>query len=918
MAEETRRSSNSLGFEIPTNPLDEFDNVTYNIKLYMIPPTEDITESKTDDTEGDARSDNGGEVTSRGGFLNGAYTASPEKTVVLAQTGVTGTLIDNVELMTVPSGKGGKITQKISCTIKQPGAATFFDMIVLGRRRLGIPPLSGRGVDGAPFFFEINFQGYRESGDGFESDDGGQIRHIAGPYRYKALLQTADFSLDSTGTTYNLTFAIADDIAYADVYYKTPTTMTTVGETISEHIEDFTKQWNHYNSNIAGDTKAEVDQVEFKLDNLVGKKTESETPTPGDVVDLPTGNSIISDEKLDRGLDSTATPVTEKNEGETIYDAPEENEGSEKEPVNPETEKIKIEVPRGTTVDTYIGMLLARNKNFTDGITRTIVEKDGKMTYDGTKTNIFDYKINARVKQVKYDEQRQGFSKLIIFEPAVFRTPSGKCFAVKDELKPTADEITRRVQSMEIKRAYEYIFTGRNDQILNIDIKYDLGINFLIPPEGQRFGSAVLNNISNFSTDPAKTGEPLTGKALAQVGNFLQDAKKFFNFFKAAKDGSIRDIARAAGFDENQIKTVIADRTSVEAQALVNSLSNRSISEAIVKELTPKGASNQSGIATESDRQRQIENSLEDYTPEASGYVYGQDVLSPETAYTDTPGLDIDVARYKIDPITTGMTQASDDLARAHGHEMTNPGTEEAYVDHMTYSGGPATNSQTLFGYMYGQKDTADILYNLDMVIRGDPWYLGEPDTGGTNYEKVPKVEDEKSSDLGVKTYGGDNFILFELRQPQYFDPFVNDEDLNSGMYPIGKQSYFITGIYRIIELVSSFDNGRFTVNVRTAKELTLDLSVIKKDEFTLDDVKNQFDATLRIKAAMEAEGHNTEDDKKRFDDPEYTQRVLDFGPGSTIEELIDSGLISSSQLAAYNAWNANKSSATQGKRGDF
>jgi hypothetical protein len=38
-------NNNFLG-EIPTNPLDQFDNVTYNIKLYLIPPDEDIKEDK--------------------------------------------------------------------------------------------------------------------------------------------------------------------------------------------------------------------------------------------------------------------------------------------------------------------------------------------------------------------------------------------------------------------------------------------------------------------------------------------------------------------------------------------------------------------------------------------------------------------------------------------------------------------------------------------------------------------------------------------------------------------------------------------------------------------------------------------------------------------------------------------------------
>jgi hypothetical protein len=232
------------------------------------------------------------------------------------------------------------------------------------------------------------------------------------------------------------------------------------------------------------------------------------------------------------------------------------------------------------------------------------------------------------------------------------------------------------------------------------------------------------------------------------------------------------------------------------------------------------------------------------------------------------------------------------------------PGVEAGTVEHETYSGGPATRGQTLFGYMYGQKDNSDILYTLDMVVRGDPWYLGKPDlTGYTNYEDEPKIKDEKSTAEYFSSYAGDNFILFELRQPMYFDPFINDEDLNEGMYPIGRQSYFITGIYRILELVSSFDNGRFTVNVRTCKELTLDLSAIEnRDDLTLDNLKEQFETTLKVKAVMDAANHNSSDDKERFNDPDYTKSLLDFGGGLTIDELAASGLISSEQIQIYKA----------------
>ena len=189
------------------------------------------------------------------------------------------------------------------------------------------------------------------------------------------------------------------------------------------------------------------------------------------------------------------------------------------------------------------------------------------------------------------------------------------------------------------------------------------------------------------------------------------------------------------------------------------------------------------------------------------------------------------------------------------------------------------------------------------MTVRGDPWYLGESDkTGGVNYNKVPDIKNEKTTGEYLNMYGGDSFILFELRQPMYFDPFINDEDLNEGMYPIGKQSYFITGIYRIIEINNMFSNGRFTVQVRTAKELTLDLSKIDKNDITLDKIKETYADTIKVRAAMDAAGHNSEDDKERFNDPDYTKSLLDFGGGLTIDELQASGLISSEQVQIYKA----------------
>ena len=870
-------NNNFLG-EIPTNPLDQFDNVTYNIKLYLIPPDEDIGSAPLEDIN--PKSDQGGQTAPRGGFLNGAFVAKPENTVVLAQTGVTGTLIDNLVITQVPSGKGFSLAKELSCTIKQPGAANFFDMIVLARRRLGIKDRLPSGEASSPFFFEINFQGYRESGDGFESDDGGQVRHIAGPYRYRCLLKDANFSLDSTGTTYDLSFAVTNDVAFSDRNFKTESTITTTGSTITEMITSFKDSYNALKKLNSGKTTDLPDLIEFNLHNLVKE-----------------GQDIIKDETLvnEQQIDAHVNTLLDDS-GETrseIVEKAKVVEGS----TNIKTEKIKIEVPAGTSIDKFIGMVLNRNKDFMNGIVRS-KEKNAQGTNtterEKTKTtNVNWYKINGLVKQTKFDETRGGYAKEIIYIPTVYKTPTEAQIADPKELNIEEDEIKARIQAMDIKRAYEYIFTGRNDQILSVDWKYNFGFNLLIPPHGGRFGNAVLNEIANFSTEPQRSDDgSLSGKDLASLGSILQDAKKLLNLFKAAKEGSIRDLAKAAGLDDAKIKEVISERTGKAATALVDALSNKQIGQAVANAILPKGSSNSAGSFTESDRQIQLDNSIgETYDPEPSGYIYGNDLLSGI-------GLDIDIEPFLSDADVKTAEDAGIDL------NSLKPNVVETMVESETSSSGPPSYSNTLFGYMYGQKDTADIMFNLDMTLRGDPWYLGEADRKGyVSFDNIPDAKTSKSTEEGLDDFGSDNFILFELRQPQHFDPFISNEDLNTGMYPPGKQSYMVTGVYRILEVENSFDNGRFTVNARCAKEFTLDLSKIKDvDSLRVSDLHDTAVEAQRLRDAKAID--LTESGDRSSYTPDFIQGALDtsnnLGLGSTAESLRDNGLISSEQ---YDAW---------------
>ena len=879
----TNEKDNGFLGKVAGNLLDQFDNPSYNAKLYLIAASEDnSTATPSDDN---SREDTGKKTISHGGFLNGANHAKPENTVILAQTGVTGILIDNIEILSVPSGQGISLSKTVSCSIRQPGAANFMDMIVLARRRLGIPGLASE----APFFLEINFQGYQESDMAYSTgsadvDAGGQIKDIAGPYRWRLELINAIIELDSTGSRYDLDFAVMDDLIFADTHYKTKSTIKTLGSTITEHVKDFEKKLNEYEKQKADSEKTgSPDKYTFNLSNLV--------PGEGGGQEIIT-NENLAENRLDTSTDKKPKDAPDKDA--TVRQDNEKKTADKSLSENEKAEQFEMTFEAGITIEKFIGELLAKNDDFVKHVTRTkgMTVENIEGEADPQQTHVNWFSINGSIKQLEFDIVGERYPREIIYQPAVYKTPvEGQLQDVK-ETKLDKQATANRIQAMEIKKAYEYIFTGRNDQILNIDLKYPLGINMLIPAKGGRFSTPLLSNITKFSSEPQSASESLDGKALAGVAAFLSDAKKFLDIFKKAKDGSISDLATAAGLNPAQIKDVLADRAGETASALVDSLSNKQIANAVASALTSKrSTSNQSGSATESDRQRLIDSSVgEEYSPEPSGYVYGADLLGGTHAFGE------------------GITQEQRDKAKKTIQEnidsqdtSNSPNISTKSEVNKEEARGPQSPSNTLFGYLYGQKTNADILLNLDMQLRGDPWYLGEVDKGFTDSEENKPVKTNKSTIDALITSGGDNFVLFELRQPMYFDPFISDEDDNVGLYATGGQSYFITGIYRIIEVINSFNGGVFTCNLRTAKELSIDLSKMdNRFDLSMEDIQNQYEEEGR--SILDRKNKETEERSTLWDNPDYVQKVATGSASTSAEDMLKNGTITSAQ---YNNWKA-------------
>ncbi|MDA8915686.1 hypothetical protein N9I01_00505 [bacterium] len=221
------------------NILDQVDNYQYNLKLYMIPPVGKPvgTQPAADQQSGsvDARLDkptNAKNASGQGGYLQNSLVASPAETVILAQTGVTGTQIDNLEIVSAVNASMGVEIAQVNFDIIQPGAADFLDQIVSAKAFLG-DQITAQDV---PIFLEINFKGYDTDID--DEDGGGVPILAAGPYRYMLKIANVTLEIDDTGSTYQFSTVPVQQLAYIDTNYRMPKKIESIGTTIEEHVKD--------------------------------------------------------------------------------------------------------------------------------------------------------------------------------------------------------------------------------------------------------------------------------------------------------------------------------------------------------------------------------------------------------------------------------------------------------------------------------------------------------------------------------------------------------------------------------------------------------------------------------------------------------------------------------------------------------
>lgn len=796
------------------NVLDQAANPTYNVKLYMTSPTSTSgTTSSSTISDGTAARTQVDAGASAGESSWSSMTRDPKNTVVLAQTGVTGTQIDNVEITTAQGPSSTVIyTSKINFDIIQPGAADFLDQLVAAKIHLGIP-ISNPDT---PLFMEIIFKGY--SSDITDEDLGGVPIEVAGPFVYALTIGKVDLEINEEGSKYSFSTVPVDASAFTDQKYTTPITLETEGSTIEEHINHFQQVVNDYTSRNC--TESDIPDL-IKID-ISGLKESGNTRYG--LRDLSiTLDSDDQAEEINRIMNPNLKDKT-REEYSTILADMKKDEG----PLDIVVARNKITARSGITIERYIQALLSMNNEFFGKLTRKVNPTDPSSTdVDKDQPFVNWFKINAGVEYLGFDYNRNVYARRSIYKPVIYAT-SGTDVQINPQenhnLSPT--QIEARLSWMNPQKAYHYIFTGLNDQILSCNLRYNAGQVLIMPPSGGVTGdiSTVLaKNFTSETTVNSDVSHVASAAAALQVTEKKKANKILDKILGNASEVDIRSIANILKFNSVQIADAVTNRNGLNAQVLKDVLANKVLAQSILDVQLQQSKRN-----TSSDSFTNPDGTP--YTPATSGYTYSEDLLQGFTERLSTE-VRLEAARAEA-----SLARAAAAAAANAGPQQPSPPDTDAVnpqisqqnnanrVEDATYDGTPRN---TLFGYITQQHTEASFLIEIDLEIKGDPWYLGPPaDDMITATTPGSDLVNTLSEDY-ANFVGNDVFVMFDLQSPRRYDFDVSDEDNNTGYWAQHGTAYFISGVYRVIGVVHTLSGGMFSQKINMKKETPVKTSQI-------------------------------------------------------------------------------------------
>lgn len=715
--------------------------------------------------------------------------------VTIAETGATSIFIDSVNMEVMYAPNESTLTAgrtMISMTILEPNGSNFFDLIYTTAAELRINNWSK-----LPFYLELSFTGY---------DEEGNAREVIGqpdPWRFRVQVTDVETEIDEGGTRYTLKAYSANDLAISENYGILPKAFEIKGNTFLAAITDLENKWNEFERKKNNESVSPLTQYKFVFyDDLNAN---------------PVGASINWQSIEMRSFDAS------RPSRKRIYDG--------------EFGEEKAAFTEGYRVQNIIDSMMAAS-TFSDELEKKYPQAYSVNDLAEKLVNVSKaYKIETQVIYTTYDILSNDYEKLIIYHVWPYDgitqilTPAdatgstdGGSSPISEENKQTAAEKKAEYfwNQRIIRRVYNYIFTGKNTDILSFDLKYNSFWRAFLAEFGKGLSKDVGIDDRDITTATQRS-----------------ENRRFF------ESNNLTGLLRNVGVELGTIADIDKQRKEVETerarlQAAIND-SNRQQTNRLLRDLDARStaltnARNQ--ITDDPNSAIKLSRELQ-----RTSTISGLENIRPRARYSE----DLPQGGQVITPTIVPISVDSNSKKSPPSAQQ---GVESHFYDGQNFFGA-------LLNQLYSTRNSDWM--QIRMEIRGDPHWLGfdqmqkfvdsfnlvdkkflnsNSATGrvlvNNNTDpnslvvKISELDDKlKSHILGEEKEEPYNAPRFEVAEQAFLVNFRTpnvfrdaDEFITSPTgQRIHKKSAFISGVYGVYQITHKFEDGLFTQEIVARKD---------------------------------------------------------------------------------------------------
>jgi hypothetical protein len=662
---------------------------------------------------------------------------NPKSQTVIAETGVTDLTIDKVEIRTVaiPTTEIGTGTSTaIKFEIVEPGGASLLDNLFYEAVALG---LGNWGV--MPFYLQLEFRG-RDPATSNSDADGtpGALANLKWLIPMK--VTTIKANVTEVGTRYNFQGLYYNEIAQTNAYFNMPHNI------VLSKLDRF------------GDTMAELADV-INLDQFI--KTI-------DNVSIPDVYKIVVDPEI---ANTVITPVTNNADP---------SRSNSYVTFNGKTAQFNA----NTSVDKIIDTLLSHTSKYQKALVKSKTPgAEGSISSEDPDHMRSLWRIVTETRPIGFDVRRGVYAVeitifVIDYDISVLSANQFQAAANKES---SIQRYATYVNKSILRKKYNYIFTGLNDQVM----AFDLTFNNAHATAMARFGGIYLNSsmaskgvVTNTSAaDERAITEQLQNYIKLQHNPSTLDSKEAL-----AAESTLKTSMKSATLQPDvreRFKRILSSARPADARNYLNNA------------VKSGGVNLDGSFATAKADAKSLATPLGENLP---SFISDININEPKTAqaYVDF----IDLNRAKMRP--RAFTE------QTHGTSV-GPGIESS-------SNTGVNKLASLFSVALHSGSDANLV-SMKLTIKGDPFWIApgpiRKDRDGLFISTKPIEEAMRLLKDVNKEYvnirGTDNFIVISFRSPRIVDASSTDD----ASTPYTNSEMF-SGVYKVTQIVHRFDMGKF------------------------------------------------------------------------------------------------------------